>query len=77
MFPAPEPHLGEQEYQNLAENNFLELLQSMWQHRDSEEEDAFKQTGGEEGDMAEEREKEDEEKEDRVRSMSLQRHKGR
>nr|XP_055074005.1 structure-specific endonuclease subunit SLX4 [Misgurnus anguillicaudatus] len=43
MFPAQEPHLKDQEDQNLAESNFLELLQSMWQHEDSEGEDEFKE----------------------------------
>ncbi|XP_065115707.1 structure-specific endonuclease subunit SLX4 [Paramisgurnus dabryanus] len=43
MFSAQEPHLKDQEDQNLAESNFLELLQSMWQHEDSEGEDEFKE----------------------------------
>ncbi|XP_016303706.1 structure-specific endonuclease subunit SLX4-like [Sinocyclocheilus anshuiensis] len=71
IFPAPEPHLGDQEDQNLAESNFLELLQSMWQHGDSEEEDDFKETAVEERDMEEEREREDGEKEDRVDEEEL------
>ncbi|XP_077082885.1 structure-specific endonuclease subunit SLX4 isoform X2 [Siphateles boraxobius] len=71
MFPAPEPHLRDQEDQNLAESNFLELLQSMWQHEDSEEEDDFKETGGEEGDVEEERERGDGEKEDQVDEEEL------
>ncbi|XDV22163.1 hypothetical protein PO909_027120 [Leuciscus waleckii] len=71
MFPAPESQLRDQEDQNLAESNFLELLQSMWQHKDSEEEDDFKETGGEEGDMEEERERGDGEKEDQVDEEEL------
>ncbi|XP_042605791.1 structure-specific endonuclease subunit SLX4-like isoform X3 [Cyprinus carpio] len=71
IFPAPQPHLGDQEDQNLAEKNFLELLQSMWQHEDSEEEDDFKETAGEERDLEEEQEKEDGEKEDRVDEEEL------
>ncbi len=71
IFPAPKPHLGDQEDQNLAESNFLELLQSMWQHGDSEEDDDFKETAQEERDMEEEREKEDGEKEDRVDEEEL------
>ncbi|XP_016410447.1 structure-specific endonuclease subunit SLX4-like isoform X2 [Sinocyclocheilus rhinocerous] len=71
MFPAPEPHLRDQEDQNLAESNFLELLQSMWQHGDSEEEDDFKETAGEERDMEEEREGGHGEKEDRVDEEEL------
>ncbi|XP_039550871.1 structure-specific endonuclease subunit SLX4 isoform X2 [Pimephales promelas] len=73
MFPAhePESHRRDQEDQNLAESNFLELLQSMWQHEDSEEEDDFKETGGEEGDTGEERERGDGEKEDQVDEEEL------
>uniref|UniRef100_A0A8C1FVZ2 Structure-specific endonuclease subunit SLX4 n=1 Tax=Cyprinus carpio carpio TaxID=630221 RepID=A0A8C1FVZ2_CYPCA len=71
MFPASELHLRDQEDQNLAESNFLELLQSMWQHGDSEEEDEFKETAGEERDMEEERERGDGEKEDRVDEEEL------
>uniref|UniRef100_A0A8C2I7S5 Structure-specific endonuclease subunit SLX4 n=1 Tax=Cyprinus carpio TaxID=7962 RepID=A0A8C2I7S5_CYPCA len=71
MFPASELHLRDQEDQNLAESNFLELLQSMWQHGDSEEEDDFKETAGEERDMEEERERGDGEKEDRVDEEEL------
>ncbi|KAK9967377.1 hypothetical protein ABG768_001780 [Culter alburnus] len=71
MFPAPEPHLRDQEDQNLAESNFLELLQSMWQHGDSEEEDDFKETGGEERNMEEEREIGEGEKEDQVDEEEL------
>lgn len=71
MFPVPEPHLGDQEDKNLAESNFLELLQSMWQHGDSEEEDDFKETGREERSMEEERERGDGEKEDQVDEEEL------
>ncbi len=71
IFPPSEPHLGDKEDQNLAESNFLELLQSMWQHRDSEEEDDFKETAQEERDMEEEREREDGVKEDRVDEEEL------
>ncbi|XP_058616847.1 structure-specific endonuclease subunit SLX4 isoform X2 [Onychostoma macrolepis] len=71
IFPAPKPHLGDQEDQNLAESNFLDLLQSMWQHGDSEEEDDFKETAREERDMEEEQEREDGEKEDRVDEEEL------
>ncbi|KAL0159858.1 hypothetical protein M9458_043583, partial [Cirrhinus mrigala] len=71
MFPDPDPHLGDQEDQNMAESNFLELLQSMWQHGDSEEEDDFKETGGEDRDMEEEQETGDGEKEDRVDEEEL------
>ncbi|XP_073700428.1 structure-specific endonuclease subunit SLX4 [Garra rufa] len=71
MFPAPEPRFGDQEEQNLAESNFLELLQSMWQHGDSEEEDDFKETAGEEQDMEEDRKRGDGENEDRVDEEEL------
>ncbi|XP_043079101.1 structure-specific endonuclease subunit SLX4 [Puntigrus tetrazona] len=71
VYPAPEPHFGDQEDQNLAESNFLELLQSMWQHGDSGEEDDFKETAREERDTEEEREGEDGEKEDRVDEEEL------
>ncbi|KAL1251151.1 hypothetical protein QQF64_018947 [Cirrhinus molitorella] len=71
MFPAPEPHLGDQEDQNLAESNFLELLHSMWQQGDSEEEDDFKETAGEEREIEEERERADGENEDRVDEEEL------
>lgn len=59
MFPAQERHLSEQEDQNLAESNFLELLQSMWQHEDSEGEDEFKENAREERGVEEEAEKVD------------------
>ncbi|XP_059399017.1 structure-specific endonuclease subunit SLX4-like [Carassius carassius] len=71
LFPVPEPHLRDQEDPNLAESNFLELLQSMWQHGDSEEEDDFKETAGEERDLEEEQERGDGEKEDRVDEEEL------
>ncbi len=71
IFPVPEPHFGDLKDQNLAESNFLELLQSMWQHRDSEEEDDFKESAREERDMEEEQEREDGEKEDRVDEEEL------
>lgn len=72
MFPAQEPHLREQEEQNLGESNFLELLQSMWQHEDSEGEDEFKENAGEERDVEEEAERVDGEfKEDRVDEEEL------
>lgn len=69
-FQAPEPHLRDQEEHNFAESNFLELLQSMWQHEDSEEGDEFKETSGEEI-VIEEVQERDGEKEDRVDEEEL------
>ncbi|XP_051551080.1 structure-specific endonuclease subunit SLX4-like isoform X2 [Myxocyprinus asiaticus] len=72
IFPGEEHHLGGQEDQKMAESNFLELLQSMWQHEDSEEEDEFKENAGEDRGMEDEDEKRDGEfKEDRVDDEEL------
>ncbi|XP_056615724.1 LOW QUALITY PROTEIN: structure-specific endonuclease subunit SLX4 [Triplophysa dalaica] len=72
MFSAQEPHLSEKEDQNLAESNFLELLQSMWQHEDSEGENEFKEDAGERRGVEEEAERVDVEyKEDRVDEEEL------
>ncbi|XP_057182060.1 structure-specific endonuclease subunit SLX4 isoform X2 [Triplophysa rosa] len=72
MFSAQKPHLSEKEDQNLAESNFLELLQSMWQHEDSEGEDEFKENAGEKRGVEEEAERVDVEfKEDRVDEEEL------
>lgn len=72
MCSAQEPHLSEKEDQNLAESNFLELLQSMWQHEDSEGENEFKEDAGERRGVEEEAERVDiEYKEDRVDEEEL------
>ncbi|XP_051977394.1 structure-specific endonuclease subunit SLX4-like isoform X2 [Xyrauchen texanus] len=72
IFPGEEHHLGDQEDQKMAESNFLVLLQSMWHHGDSEEEDEFKENAGEDRGMEEEEEKQDGEfKEDRVDDEEL------
>ncbi|XP_003201146.4 structure-specific endonuclease subunit SLX4 [Danio rerio] len=70
MFQAPKPHFRDQEEHKFAESNFLELLQSMWQHENSEEEDEFNETSGEERVMEEVQER-DGEKEERVDEEEL------